>query len=92
MTPEYVAKGFYKLVTSFGNGAAMGVVKDNPFVIIPDDSKLYVKLRIKLMCTLGSIIGKDVVTVLQQKMFFIGLMTTMIVFCYLSFFLINYIL
>ena len=33
LTPEYVAKGFYKLVTRFGNGVVEGIVEDNPFLI-----------------------------------------------------------
>ena len=92
LTPEYVAEGFYKLVTKFGNGAVMSAVKGSPFVIIPDDSDLYVKLRIKLMGVLGSIIGKDVVTVFQQKIFFFGIMVSMFLLGYFFFSGISYIL
>ena len=63
----------------------MSAVKGSPFVIIPDDSDLYVKLRIKLMGVLGSMMGKDVVTVFQQKIFLFGIMIFMFLLGYFFF-------
>lgn len=85
MTPEYVAEGFYKLVTRCKNGAVMTAVKDLPFVVIPDDSDMYLKLRIKLMGTLGKILGKDVVTPFQQRLFFVAIVILMILQCFFLF-------
>jgi len=36
MTPEFVAEGFYRLVTQCSNGSAMAVMKDVPYTLIPD--------------------------------------------------------
>ena len=38
MTPEYVADGFYKLVTKCDNGTVIWAFNDLPFLIIPDDA------------------------------------------------------
>merc|ERR1712013_58746 len=39
MTPEYVAEGFYRLVTQCSNGSAMAVLKGSPYIIVPDYNK-----------------------------------------------------
>ena len=36
MTPEYVAEGFFRLLTQCGNGCTMVVLKDTPYIAMPD--------------------------------------------------------
>ena len=36
MTPEFVAEGFFQLLTEGGNGAVMVVFKDVPYIMMPD--------------------------------------------------------
>lgn len=36
MTPEHVAEGFYRLVTQCSNGTALVVLKDTPYIAMPD--------------------------------------------------------
>jgi len=36
MTPEYVAEGFFRLLTQCGNGCTLVVLKDTPYIAMPD--------------------------------------------------------
>ena len=70
MPPEYVAEGFYKLVTMGDNGSVMWAIKDTPFLIIPDDAETLVFMRVVMAKILGKLTGNDLITVTQQKIFF----------------------
>ena len=54
MTPEFVAEGFFQLVTEGGNGAVMVVFKDVPYIMMPD----YHKLMFFVMIALSKFLGK----------------------------------
>ena len=68
MTPEYVAKGFYKLVTECGNGNIMCVIKDTPFLILPDDAVFKVLISVLIAKFIGTLTGNHVITVQHQKL------------------------
>ena len=38
MTPEYVAEGFYLLVTQCDTGASLAVMGHSPYILLPDTS------------------------------------------------------
>ena len=85
MTPEYVAEGFYKLVTKCDNGTVIWAIKDTPFLIIPDDAEIKTLVRAVMAKLLGKITGTDLITVFHQKMFFLGFMILLILLCNLFF-------
>jgi len=80
MTPEYVAEGFYRLVTQCESGAAMSVMPDRPYTIFPDTS-------------LASILGLVILAKLCHRIFGVSVVKTnhliamfsMIVFLFLYF-------
>ena len=85
MTPEYVAEGFYKLVTKCDNGTVIWAIKDTPFLIIPDDAEIKTLVRAVMAKLLGKITGTDLITVFHQKMFFLAFMILLILLCNLFF-------
>ena len=38
MTPEYVAEGFYRLVTQCQTGSTLAVMGHSPYILLPDTS------------------------------------------------------
>jgi len=85
MTPEYVAEGFYKLVTQADNGAVMWSLKDTPFLVIPDDSELKVLILVMMAKLLRKMTGTDFIPPFQLKLFFLGFFIFMIILCNLFF-------
>ena len=81
MTPEYVAEGFYKLVTKCDNGAVIWAIKNTPFLIIPDDGQGMVIIRAIMAKLLGKIMGYDMITVFHQKLFLALFIIFSIVIC-----------
>ena len=81
MTPEYVAEGFYNLVTKCDNGSVMWSLKGAPYLVIPDDSEFKVILRVIMAKLIGKMTGNDLITVFQQKIFFLGFLVLMIILC-----------
>jgi len=81
MTPEYVAEGFFNLVTKCDNGSVMWSLKDTPYLVIPDDSEIKVILRVIMAKLIGKMTGTDVITVFQQKIFFLAFIIFMIILC-----------
>lgn len=81
MTPEYVAEGFYNLVTKCDNGSVMWSLKGTPYLVIPDDSEIKVLLRVIMAKLIGKITGNDLVTVFHQKLFFFCFIILMIILC-----------
>ena len=80
MTPEYVAEGFYKLVTELGNGSVIWAFKDTPFLVIPDYSFINL-IPLFLMARIGKIVGKDVITIFHQRLLiFVFIILTIILF------------
>ena len=55
MTPEFVAEGFFKLLTQGSNGAVMLIQKNCPYILIPPDCN---KPMVLAMSRLAKIIGK----------------------------------
>ena len=63
MTPEHVAEGFYRLVTQCENGSAMAVIKDVPYILVPDYNIFPMIMSMVMMAkTLDKIFGPQVVT------------------------------
>ena len=62
MTPEYVAEGFFELLTRGGNGAVMAVFKDVPYILIPDYHKPLILMIVAMSKLLGQTLSPTVVT------------------------------
>ena len=63
MTPEHVAEGFYRLVTQCENGSAMAVIKDVPYILVPDYNIVPMIMSMVMMAKiLDKIFGPRVVT------------------------------
>jgi len=62
MTPEYVAEGFYRLLTQCGNGACMVVLKDFPYIVVPEYSKTVVLTIAAISKLIGRVFDPYVVT------------------------------
>ena len=54
MTPEFVAEGFFQLLTDGGNGAVMVVFKDVPYIMMPD----YHNFLFFVIVALSKLLGK----------------------------------
>merc|ERR1711970_22478 len=74
MTPEFVAEGFYRLVTQCSNGSAMAVLKGSPYIIIPDYNRPMILSIIMMSKILEKVLGPDVVTRNYQILCFIFLL------------------
>lgn len=84
MKTEYVAKGFYKLVTECGNGTVMWVMKDTPYIIMPNDALTKVLIGVGIAKLIGKLSDIDLVTPLHQKLFF-GQIFFILIFCICQF-------
>merc|ERR1711892_696470 len=63
MTPEHVAEGLYRLVTQCENGSAMAVIKDVPYILVPDYNIFPMIMSMVMMAKmLDKIFGPQVVT------------------------------
>merc|ERR1712002_1314188 len=63
MTPEYVAEGFYRLVTQCSNGSAMAVLKGLPYIPVPDYNIFPMLATIIMLAKIvEKILGPEVVT------------------------------
>merc|ERR1711872_673897 len=72
MTPEHVAEGFYCLVTECENGSAMAVMKDVPYMLVPDYNVFPMIMSMALVAKLfGKVMGPKVVTANHHIMAFI---------------------
>lgn len=80
MTAEYVAKGFYKLVTECGNGSVMWVMKDTPYIIMPDDALTKVLVGVGIARLISKFSEIELITPWHQKLFFLLIFSVLIVF------------
>lgn len=80
MSPEHVAKGFYKLVTECGNGDIMAVLKGVPFLLMPDDGELKVMVLAMMAKIVGKVTGNDIVSVTQEKVVLTFLLLLLVIF------------
>ena len=72
MTPEHVAEGFYRLVTECENGSAMAVMKDVPYMLVPDYNVFPMIMSMALVAKLfGKVMEPKVVTANHHIMAFI---------------------
>jgi len=62
MTPEHVAEGFYRLLTQCGNGSCMVVIKDFPYIVVPEYSKNVVLMFAVMSKFIGKVLNPNVVT------------------------------
>ena len=80
MTTEFVAKGFYKLITECENGTVMWVMKDTPYIIMPNDSLTKVLIGVGIAKFIGKLFDIEIVTPLHQKLFF-GILFVILILC-----------
>jgi len=62
MTPEYVAEGFFQLVTKGGNGSCMLVLNNTPYLMVPEHSKSFILMVVAISKIIDKIISPSVVT------------------------------
>jgi NAD(P)-dependent dehydrogenase (short-subunit alcohol dehydrogenase family) len=84
MTTEYVAKGFYKLFTECENGTVMWVLKDTPYIIMPNDALTKVLIGVGIAKIIGKLSDIDIVKPLHQKLFF-GILFVILIICICQF-------
>ena len=80
MTPEYVAEGFYQLLTECSNGAVMCVIKDFPYIVMPDYNLPMLYLFAGVAKLVGRVLSSRVVL---PHHLITGLATLFIIFCYM---------
>lgn len=80
MTPEYVAEGFYRLLTQCGNGATMVILKDFPYIVMPDYSKPTVLALAGVAKLIGKVTSTDMVTGAHLT---VAITLMFLIFCYL---------
>jgi len=62
MIPEHVAEGFYRLLTQCVNGSCMVVIKDCPYIVVPEYSKNIVLTFAIMSKLIGKAFDPSVVT------------------------------
>lgn len=62
MTPEYVAEGFYRLVTQCDTGSALAVMGHSPYILVPDTSLTFIMTFVLLAKLCNRMFGPSVVT------------------------------
>ena len=62
MTPEFVAEGFFQLLTEVDNGAVMVAFKDAPYIMMPDYSKFLFFAMVALSKLLSKTFAPRLVT------------------------------
>ena len=80
MTPEYVAEGFYQLLTECSNGSVMCVIKGCPYIVMPDYNLPMLYLFALVAKLVGRILSSR--TVMPHHLI-TGLAVLCILFCYL---------
>jgi len=80
MTPEFVAEGFYRLVTQCGNGATMVILKDFPYIVMPDYNKPTVLVLAGVSKLIGKVMSTDLVTGAHLT---VAITLMFLIFCYL---------
>ena len=80
MTPEYVAEGFYRLLTQCGNGATMVVVKGCPYIQMPDYNKTVVLSLALVSRLVDKVLSPQVV---MGHHLVVALTLLFMIFCYL---------
>lgn len=80
MTPEYVAEGFYRLLTQCGNGATMVILKDFPYIVMPDYSRPTVLALAGVSKLIGKVTSTDMVTGTHLT---VAITLMFLIFCYL---------
>ena len=62
MTTDFVAQGFYKLVTECGNGTIMWVLKDTPYITMTDDALTKVRINAIIAWLIGKVSSTDLIS------------------------------
>ena len=70
MTPEFVAEGFYRLVTQCSNGSAMAVLNGDPYMLVPDYNQPMIMIMVIISRMVEKILGPEVVTTNHQILCF----------------------
>ena len=61
MTPEYVAEGFYRLVTQCDTGATLAVMGHSPYILVPDTSITFIMTFVLLAKLCNRIFAPSVI-------------------------------
>ena len=69
MTTEFVARGFYKLVSDCDNGTIMWVMKNTPYITMTDDTLTKVVIKVGIAKLIGRISSTEILTPLHQNLF-----------------------
>ena len=80
MTPEHVAEGFYRLLTQCSNGATMIVVKDSPYIVLPDTSLPTVLSVVAVARLLEKVLAPQVV---RGQHLLVAFAAIFLLFCFL---------
>jgi len=80
MTPEYVAEGFFRLLTQCGNGATMVVLKDFPYIQMPDYNKPCVMTLAIVSKLVDKVLSPQIV---MGHHLIVALTLLFMIFCYL---------
>ena len=80
MTPEYVAEGFYRLLTQCGNGSTMVVLKDTPYIQMPDYNKTCVMTLALVSKLVDKVLSPEIV---MGHHLVVALTLLFMIFCYL---------
>ena len=80
MTPEYVAEGFYRLLTQCGNGSTMVVVKGCPYIQMPDYNKPCVMTLALVSKLVDKVLSPQIV---MGHHLVVALTLLFMIFCYL---------
>ena len=74
MTPEYVAEGFYRLVTQCDTGSALAVMGHSPYILVPDTSIAFIMTFVLLAKLCTKIFGPSVVKTNHLLAMFLAIM------------------
>ena len=85
MTPEFVAQGFFQLLTEGDNGAVMVAFKDVPYIIMPD----YHKFLFFVILALSKLFGKAFSPSMVNGKY---LLLSLVFFIHAFFFLMTYLI
>ena len=74
MSPEYVAEGFYRLVTQCETGSALAVMGHSPYILVPDTSITAIMTFVLLAKLVNRMFGPSVVTTNHMLAMFSAIM------------------
>jgi len=80
MTPEHVAEGFYRLLTQGGNGQTLCILKDFPYIMMPDYNLPMIYLIAAVAKLTNRVLSPQVV---MPQHIIVGLTLLFMIFCFI---------